>query len=205
MRAHRKVQFNLALTGFLILSGASSALAECHLSGHIEAAMSNDHPELGLWQYTLTVTWDTGSKHLSHLNLWLDETDQNCTCQEIGASLAWEYPAGSSTGAPADCPLDYEAFLECNGDPSLDIDGIIIKFEPIEENGCEPGAKGRATAVFYSDYFPASISLPNLFLTDKFGRMSCYGQVTGVFPGLPCDPTPARPVSWGQLKAIYDR
>ena len=62
---------------------------------------------------------------------------------------------------------------------------------------------GELTVVFYSDYGPAPIADPNLFLVDKFSLYSELGMVTGVFPGLTCDPIRSTVGSWGGLKAVY--
>jgi hypothetical protein len=204
VRHHPLMFLPIALSWIAILAWPAGAQAECSLTGHIEAVMDPSHADLGLWRYTMTVTWDTGTRlGLSHFNLWLDETDQNCSCAEIDAALAWEEPVGSSTGEPHPCTVPFRGMLECKGDSSLGIDGIIIKFEPIGGGDCEPGPQGEAVVTFYSDYAPASIALPNMYLMDKHGRLSCFGQVTGVFPGLPCDPTPIELQTWGGIKAIY--
>jgi hypothetical protein len=180
------------------------ATAACELTADIAAARNTADPSLGKWSYTMTVVWETGSPYgLSHLTLWVDEANVGCTCSELMEALSWSDPLGSSTGTPGDCTVDYYGELNCDGDPSLGILGNVFKFEPYEAEGCEPGTAGTATLVFHSDFPPVGIGMVNLFLQDKHGQLACSGGVTGVFPGLPCDPTPASRGSWGLLKERY--
>jgi len=188
----------------LLALGAGQAGAECNIAGTISAAPNSAHPELGAWRYTLEVRWRTGSKFaLSHFDVLLAESGGYCTCRDFDRALNWVSPAGSSNGDPAGCPVPYDAYLECNGDPSIGEPMIMIKFEPREEGGCEPGTLGTGTYTFYSSLPPAAIAQPNLFLVDKFGLLACYGPLSGVFPGMPCDPTPQSPSSWGVVKSRY--
>jgi hypothetical protein len=180
------------------LLGQGAACVE----GSITAEINTDHPELGDWKYTISIAWN--SPHgLSHWDLWIDDTT-NCTCEEIGMALTWEDPAGSSDGEGG-CTVEYSAELKCSGDPSIDLDGILIKFEP--SNNCEPGQTGSGEFYFYSDYPPAPIQDPNSpphgFLINKNGNSFCDGELSGVFPGLPCNPTADEAASWGILKSIY--
>ena len=185
---------------------SAPVLAQCSLEAHIDSRMNTGDPSLGGWVYTLTVDWNTGSQYaLSHLNLWLDEGNQNCLCSDIGGALNLPAESDPTEGTPTACDLVFESLLECNGDPSIGLTGTIIKFEPFEGEGCEAGVSGTMTYTFYSDFAPSNIYLPNMYLTDKAGQTACSGQITGVFPGLPCDPTPVDNVTWGGIKLRYGR
>ena len=200
-REHIAAHALLVALVFLLPGPADAA---CELTADIAAARNTGDPSLGKWSYTMTVVWNTGTPYgLSHLTLWLDEANAGCSCPELVEALSWSDPLGSSTGAPGDCTVEYYGELNCDGDPSLGILGNVLKFEPYEAEGCEPGTAGTATLVFHSDFPPAGIAPIELFLLDKHGLLGCSGGVTGVFPGLPCDPTPAAHGSWGLLKDRY--
>lgn len=200
-----KIKRRSLLAGALLLCLAAAAPAQtdgCVLGGEITAAPNTTAPGLGAWEYTLTVNWDTGRYGLSHLNLLVDEAG-NCDCLELGNALHWASPAGVFDTMSGDCPVDSYAQLECGGDPSLGITMPLIKFEYDEEAVCEPEQEGIFSLVFYADYAPATIYAPNMFLVDKHALQWCEGPVTGVFPGLPCDPVANEYADWGRVKAGY--
>lgn len=192
----------LFLVAVLVGAGSTSALAQCSISGHITAAPSGD-PGLPAWAYTLDLTWDTGVDFaLSHADLLIDPVGGTCDCGEVQSALTLVNPVGSSDGEGG-CTVDYDAFVECNGDPSLpDVDGILLKFEPIEE-GCEPDNVGNATFVFYSDLAPVPVDEDVLSLVDKFANDYCFGNLSGEFPGLACNPVPEAGTPWGSVKGLY--
>jgi len=200
----------LRTTGLLFALGlvlaAIPAAAECSLYGEITALPNEGDPELGYWCYTLEVTWDTGDPTaLSHLDLVIDTPAGTCECSQIVDALSFADIAGSSDGVPDGCMVDYYAEINCNGDPSIPGDeGIIIKWEPIEE-GCEPGPTGTGHFTFYSDYAPVPVNADLPVLIEKNSGESCSGTITGVFPGLECDPVSAEATTWTELKQRYDR
>ena len=62
------------LTGLVLVlfAAASVQASECSISGVITSARTED-PGLPAWQYTLVLTWDTGTPYaLSHANLLMD-------------------------------------------------------------------------------------------------------------------------------------
>ncbi len=188
---------------FPLFLAAGPAAGDCMISGSIAAELNLAQPELGAWKYTLTVAWDTGTPFaLSHFNMLLG-SGETCECADFAAALTWVDPTGSSDGDPDGCVVPYDTFLECRGDPSIGDDTIMLKFEPWESEQCEPGTTGQGSFDFYSDYPPAPIAEPNLFLVDKHGQLVCYGMLQGVFPGLPCDPTPGDEPSWGEVKSLF--
>ena len=171
----------------------------------VTAAPNSGDPDQAAWIYTMDVTWDTGTPYgLSHFNLYLDPADFGCGCQEIASSLSWGETVGVTAGEPGGCSLPFTAELNCSGDPSIGLDGIVLKFEPVEE-GCEAGPTGQVTVTFSSPYPPGDIAEPNTFLTDKYGQLVGTGSLTGVFPALACDPVSADALCWGDVKARYGR
>ncbi len=189
----------------LACTGLAIAQSECYISGDIEAEPNLAQPELGAWKYTLVATWDTGTPYaLSHMNLLLGAEDR-CTCEDLEPALDWESPAGESD-ADDGGTVPFLMNFECNGDPSMGITEPLYKFEYVEDEELgEPGNTGTLTIVFYSDFAPASIATPNLFLVDKHANLACEGQVDGVFPGLPCDPLTDEVLEWGTVKAVFER
>jgi hypothetical protein len=201
---HPRLGLLFALT--LSISAPVTVFADCSITGTSAGEWNTEYPDLGSWKYTIVITWDTGTVYaLSHVDIQMDYSG-NCTCEEFAAVLQWLDPVGYSDGEPQGCSVDYEAYLECDGDPSIPgIEVPLLKFEPYELGDCEPGPTGTATFYLYSDLAPAPIMEENLFLVDKHGQLACTGLLTGQFPGLPCDPTAKKRESWGGMKQTYQR
>ncbi len=165
------MKFMIILTALSVLLIGPAARA-CEINGIIEADMNPDQNGLGIWKYTLTVTWDTDHHGVSHIDLLVDD-GVNCDGQDLVDGLAFEDIVGTSDGDPSGCTVEYFALLEGNGDATHpDIDGPIIKFEYVEDQGCEPASTGTAVLCFYSDYPPGDIDEPNLFIADKHAQDS---------------------------------
>lgn len=193
---------NAALTlALAILMIPTISAAQCLVTADI-SAQSTDNP-LGAYEYTMNFTWDMDAQYgLSHFNLMVDAAGGTCTCDDISSSVSFDTIAGSSDGSDS-CPVDYRAFIECEGDPSIpNVDGILFKFEPVEGD-CEPGNMGSGTVVFYSDMGPVGVNEEIISMSDKGGQIYCYGSITGVFPGLDCDPVETKTIPWGAVKSIY--
>jgi hypothetical protein len=192
--------FLLASVGLSVFAPLALA-GDCGINGNIVATRNNDPAGLA-WVYTLTVDWNTGSRYdLSHISLLLDAEGGSCSCNDFYSALSWEPVIGKSSGGSS-CETLYYGELGCKGDPSIPgVGGIALKFEPME--GCAPGTLGSAVFKFYSDLRPAPINEDILSLVDKFGQNSCFGYLTGKFPGLPCDPVAAEDTSWGRVKGLY--
>jgi hypothetical protein len=212
MRSFRGFFVSAAFLLVFSLTGVAIACDECVLEGNIEAEWNSEQPDLGLWKYTMTLTWDTGYYSIDYIMLFLDELDQNCTCEEIEALISFPVPAGNSEAGP-DYPdhwhtCDWEGSVECVDNPCLPDRGIYMRFDPYNCGGNppdhgHPGCCGGGIFFFYSDYPPTDVSVPNMFF--KLGEFfdACEGQLTGVFPALPCDPTPSEVDSWGGIKTLY--
>lgn len=187
-----------------LLLGLAAPVLGCDIWGTVVAEPS-DRPDLGDWRYRLLIHWDTDGKFaLSHMDVLLDSATGSCTCANFVTALEWLDPVGSAMGTPIPCMLLFQPLLQCDGDPSIPgASGKLLKFEPYESESCEPGPVGVGSFTLYSDLGPAPIAEPNLFLVDKFGRLACWGSLTGQFPALPCDPVGATPQSWSGIKGIY--
>jgi len=198
-----KKSLTTLLLVMLVMTSAQLALAECSINGTIEAGENTDPAGPG-WVYTMTINWDTGTVYaLSHMDLLLDIAGGTCSCADFMDAISWDDPIGYSDGHPS-CTVNYVGNLECAGDPSIpDVDNILLKFEPIEIEGCEPGTTGTATFVFYSDLAPAPVDEDILSLVDKFAGNSCFGTLSGDFPAMSCDPVEIKNVQWGAAKGLY--
>jgi len=189
-----------------LMSLPIAALADCTIDGVVSAEPNVDLPGMGAWMYTLDLTWDTAGQYaLSHFDLILDLPGGSCDCETFMNGLTWASPAGSAIGEPESCNVNFDLMLECFGDPSIPGDeGIILKFEPIENDMCEPGTMGSGTFVFYSNFPPAPINEEALLLVQKFAGQACSGHLSGMFPGFPCDPVSAASATWSRIKTLYD-
>jgi hypothetical protein len=176
------------------------ASAECMINGNISVEDSNS--PLGAYMYTLDITWDMGSQHgLSHLDLVVDMAGGTCSCEDFASYISFDTISGTSDGEDG-CTVEYYSELACNGDPSIDLDGILFKFEPIEGD-CEPGPTGSGSFVFYSDLPGVPVNDQILALADKAAQEYCSGTLTGVFPGMACDPVANEDLSLDSIKGLY--
>jgi len=188
-----------ALAAALLLPGLG--FAKCYIGGEITAER-NHNPLYPDWKYTAVIEWDTVSRYaLSHLDILIDVAEGNCRCTDVAPEIVWWGVSGQAVGEN-DCVVEFETELNCNGDPSIGLEGILLKFEPIEME-CEPGTIGTATLFFFSDREPAPIDEEVLLLFDKFGQLTCSGYLSGVFPALPCDPVDAEGMSWDTIKGLF--
>jgi len=175
------------------------------LSGQLVASPESSQPDLGSWEYTLTVQWDTGSElGLLSLSLYLDELSRGCTCGELQMAVVPSDTVGFSTGIPARCPVYYDSTFDCFGDPILPVTGQMFRMTPFVGQYCEPDSIGEGIFTFFSFYAPVEVeSSQNLFLVNEWEEFAGAGTVTGAFPGLPCDPLHEEQTSWGCLKSRY--
>ncbi len=197
------------LLGLLaLLLAAAPAAAQCFIGGEITAAMNDGDPSLGLWCYTLEMSWDTDDQTaLSHLDLLIDTPSGTCECEQVVDAIRFTDVAGTSDGVPDDCLVEYYAMVECNGDPSIPgVEGIIIKWEPSTmSDDCEPGPVGMGSFTFYSDFAPVPVDETLPILIEKNSGESCSGTITGVFPGLDCNPVSTSASTLSEVKGLYDR
>ena len=200
-----RIAFLVALLA-CVFTGLAVACDDCEVVGHIDAEPSaQEDLDLGAWMYTLTLTWETGGNSIDYIMLFLDEIDQNCSCEDVRAAINFDLPAGQSAAGPDpdhhwhEC--DWEGRIKCINDPCLPDDGIYMKFN---DYNCEhPGCCGGGTFTFFSDYPPTDVGMPDIFFKLGAYTDACSGTLTGVFPALPCDPTPDSASSWGKVKSIF--
>ncbi len=196
------MNFKLSVILVLVIMALGTVVqAQCDISGNIAAEMNSD-PAGPAWVYTLTITWDTDVQYaLSHMDLLIDAVGGSCTLDDLYEHLSWDDPIGTSDGEGG-CTVSYEGQLSDNGDPSIPgVTGLLLKFEPYD--GCEPGNVGTAVFVFYSDLGPVPVDEDILSLVDKYAGYYCFGHLTGMFPGLDCDPVDNDAASFGSLKGLY--
>jgi hypothetical protein len=199
-----KTKIMIGIAMLTLVFGAQAVMADCFIGGTITAS-ANPDPMGPIWMYTMVITWDTGNEYsLSHANLLMDAASGTCLCGDFLDALSWNDPAGSSDGYPMGCTVDYQAFLECEGDPSIpEVTGILLKFEPIYDEFCEPGPTGTGTFVFYSNLDPVPIDEEILSVVDKHAGEYCFGHMAGDFPNMPCDPVSNEDSTWGNLKGMF--
>lgn len=183
-----------------LLAPAGAFASACTVNGTVTAT-KNPNPQGPYWQYTAVISWDTGTRYaLSHLTMLLDVAGGSCSCANFQSALSWGSPIGTSGTT---CVSLYGGELNCQGDPSIPgAAGIALKLNPLSGT-CEPGTTGTGTFVFYSNLAPAQIDEQALTMTDKYGQQYCWGQLTGQFPALPCNPVGNDLSPWGSVKGMY--
>lgn len=188
--------FGMALA-LLLMAGGVAAETTAWINGQCSVV---EREAAGVWRYSLTMSWDNPKHALSHMDVILDDGN-NCTAAQLLEGLNFESPAGTGSGEPL-CMVDYDVFVE-SSDPSIRLSAVLMKLEPRTDGGCEPGTAGTVTVEFRSTFPPAPIQAENLFLVEKFSTDYITGQLTGMFPGFPCNPVAAETVSWSTLKTMY--
>jgi len=186
----------IAIAIALILGALPSLADEFFIAGQCVATGIDSR---GVWTYQLTMTWNTDTQGVSHLDVLLDDSG-NCTLDDFERGLILPDP-GDGSGAH-ECMVWFDAKIDVK-DPSVGLNAILLKFEPHSNGDCEPGSTGSAVFNFESSFAPAPIAADNLFVIEKSGHNWSRGELTGVFPGLPCDPVADDVVTWSSLKASY--
>ena len=199
-RRYGKLAAVLALGVVLLAGTAAPARDFAFVKGTISAEPNDYNPDMGQWRYRVDFEWDTGSRHaMSHVNLLMGLG--GCTCEDIRDALRWVEGAGALRDHHECGQLD--AKFECRGDPSLGIQDPLFKFDFEDDRGCDPDPSGHTTIWFLADEPPSPITTPNAFLVGKYAGDMITGEVSGVFPGLPCNPVGNREMTWTQVKAGY--
>lgn len=147
------------------------------------ATLSQDAGFVGLYKYTVHVSWSLDEHDLGHLDLFLNLGTFDDTCS--GASVEFPAPAGTSTGenGAGVCILDYRGEFLCKTDPSLNFQnlGATVKYEPIEV-GCSSSENGSGTFYFYSRIKPALSGLYPGAVAIKHGTEVDFGDLSGSLP-----------------------
>ncbi len=197
---------HLILMSLLMLAlGAVAAQAEdARIFGTIMAHEAEPGAR-GNWRYDLRVTWrNADPAGPSYLNLRLDDGG-NCTESDILSYLHWDSPAGTAHFYDVNGAVYFDAELLMEGDPSLQIHVPVLRYTPRADSQVRPAPDGTAVFTFWSDLPPWPIDQPNDLLSEVFGGDHAFGDILGVFPGLPCDPITAEESDWGEVKARYGR
>lgn len=192
------------LGGFLLLilciacvGLTSQAQAQC-VSGTVTADFQESGPHAGLWKYTMTVTWD-----LPHglSNITLDCGFGVCPGTACSKVFEFDAVAGTSTGEPEPCTVEYAGEFNCEGNPSVGIDVPIVKWDVISED-CQPGPTGSGTFCFYVNAGPHEDSpLPVTIIKDDLDV--CSETITGDCPAV-CI-VPVEETTWGAVKYDHGR
>ena len=182
----------------LTLAAVVSPVGAVCLDGTTVAAYQTDGPYRGLYLYTITLDFML-EKGLSNVALDLGFSD----CLEYACSQTFLFPnpAGESPGEVANCPVTYVGQFNCAGNPSIDFNAPVVKWDVFTASGCEPGPMGMVTLRFYSNLGPDPNRTVPLFLI-KNGLDVCEGTLTGDIPVSPCV-VPIQEMRWGTIKSIY--
>jgi hypothetical protein len=195
----------LALTALLVLCtllGAESTSADPDVWATGSAWLSTDPGYVGLWKYCYEVCW-VGLPHgVSHVDIVLCLlADCPCVCEP--GYFAFADTVGSGPGTPngEPCTVYYYGLFECYGDPSIDIEIPVVKFEAYE-NHCEPDVDGCAYLCFYSIAAPITGTYCD-YTAIKYGTEFAVGNIEGVLPSCDTAFSEVGSSSWGGIKALY--
>ena len=178
MRLYTKLLATL-LSVFLVTVIAFPAYSGVCVTGTSVATLETSGPFAGFWKYTLQLNWQT-PKGLSHITI--DCGFGLCAELACGQTYQFESPAGESSGEP-ECTVLYDGQFNCDGDPSIDFEDPVIKFDVADGQECEPSKNGSGTFVYYANVGPHhDAELPVVLI--KNGRNVCDGVVSGDCPGV---------------------
>ena len=182
----------------LAFAAAVSPVAAACLDGTIVAAYQPDGPYRGLYLYTATLNFLL-EKGLS--NVTLDLGFSECLEYACHQTFLFADPAGESSGVVANCLVTYVGEFNCAGNPSIDLNVPVVKWDASASPDCEPGPMGTVTLRFYTNLGPDPNRDLSLFLI-KNGQAVCEGTLTGDAPVSPCS-VPTREARWGEIKSMY--
>ncbi len=184
--------------GLLILGLGVSPLTGRCLEGTSVATYQTVGPYAGYYLYTVDLTFML-EKGLSNVTLKLNVDDcPELACQQI---FFFPDPAGQMSGESAGCPVPFTGEYNCQGNPSIDLVGPVVKWDAGSAGGCEPGKTGSVTLYFYTNVGPDPNSQMPFFLI-KNGQEVCEGYLVGDTPGPACL-IPTQDTNWGTIKSIY--
>lgn len=195
----------LLLASTLAVAPPASAVSDCaSVSMTVTVSQPNDPGFEGLYKYTVNGSWDITQFGLSHIDFFLALKNLECICDP----RVVKFPAlpGTSSGVNAvgACTVEYEGKYNCLGDPSIpaELRAPTVKFNALDENGCDTGVTGTGTWSFYSPFPPAPFAVYADGVAIKHGQQVCTGDLAGRMPMGDCT-TPAQAMSWGGVKGLY--
>jgi hypothetical protein len=166
-----------------------------------EATYCTDPEHSGYWEYCYEVSWIDLPHGVSHLDVivLLDECECACSTGYFAFDDTCGYGPGTMNGPL--CTVFYHGLFSCYGDPSVDLETPLVKFEPYE-NGCEPDRDGFATICFYAVAEPLYGVYADV-VGIKFGQEWATGDLDGPLPGCNTGYSGANTSLWGGIKALY--
>lgn len=169
------------------------------LEGTSVAAYQNDGPWRGFYLYTIELTFML-EKGLSNVTLKLNVDD----CPELACQQYFFFPdpAGEMGGEDVYCPVPFKGEFNCTGNPSIGLNGPVVKWDAEYAENCEPGKTGTIRLYFYTNVGPDPESKMPFFLI-KNGLNVCEGYLIGDTPGPACI-VPAQESNWGAIKTLYE-
>jgi hypothetical protein len=189
------------LLAALVVSVTTPVLADPDVWATGSAWLSTDPDHAGYWEYCYEVSWAGLPHGVSHVDVFLllDE----CVCACSPGYFAFADTCGSGPGTPDGplCTVYYYGLFECFGDPSIEVETPLVKFEPYE-NGCEPAKDGWAHVCFYSVAAPIYNMYPGVIAL-KFGLLWAVGDLDGPLPDCDTSYSSAGRSTWGAVKALY--
>lgn len=197
----------MLLVGVLLVTPRTVFAQSCALlQGTISAEITSDAGFEGLYKYTLTLDWDVTEFGLSHLDIFLALETCECVCEP--GIVAFGNPAGNSNGSTTgdaagdSCNVDYIGDYVCMGDPSLPpaMAGPAVKWDALDQLGCEPMVSGSGVFCFYTPLPPAPPSQHETAI--KHGQGVCTGLLIGTLPTCDCA-VQAQVETWGGVKGTY--
>jgi hypothetical protein len=185
----------------LALPPVTSVFANPDIWATGSAQLSTDPEHAGYWEYCYEVSWAELPHGVSHVDVFL--LLEECACACSPGYFAFSDTCGSGPGTPDGplCTVYYYGFFECFGDPSIDVETPLVKFEPYED-GCEPAADGWAEICFYSVAAPIYDTYTDVIAL-KFGVLWATGHLDGPLPDCDTQYSGSSPSSWGAVKALY--
>ncbi len=192
-----KVLRTLCLLAVVLVAFGGADIANACVSGTVTAQYQTTGPFAGLYKYTADISWTT-TQGLS--NITLDCGFGDCPDEVCVETFMFATPGGTSDGEGG-CTVDYEGEFNCNGNPSIGFTDPIIKWDALDDNGCEPGNTGSGTFCFYSNLAPGPNSALPVILV-KNGQNVCSGMLTGDCPQPPCV-VPVKESTLGKVKADF--
>ncbi|MBE3132332.1 MAG: PEP-CTERM sorting domain-containing protein, partial [Acidobacteria bacterium] len=94
-----------------------------------------------------------------------------------------------------DLTVGYAGSVSLIGDSSIDLDAVLVKWEP---SGGEPGKQGAGTFWFYSNVIPEYGAYSDILIA-KNGRNVTYGDMEGAWPSCSVTPHVPEPATFGLL------
>lgn len=165
-----RVMFYVLCAALPVQPCAGTVVPQPYINGHITAAVQTSGDYEGLYKFQLDIQW-YADQDLGHVDLLLPadlDTDE--------LIFGFDEPAGYSTGQnyPGPYTVNWAGQFDLQ-DPSTDLAGKLIKFEPIKIDG-EPGKAGSGQFWFYSDA-PAEHINSATIVTAKSGPDTIPGQL----------------------------